>query len=128
MDRELIAKLIPLLGSDKPGEVAATVAAIDRNLRSGNEDWHALARIIRKPDDPVKPESAPRPSRPRTSGPPRGPYHWRTAARWCATQDLGADESYFVSWARMARSLTDDQHEELREIFVRLAEEWRGAQ
>jgi len=38
-----IGKLIPLFGSDKPGEVLATVAAIDRRLKATNRDWHDLA-------------------------------------------------------------------------------------
>jgi hypothetical protein len=40
-----IGKLIPSQGSDKPGEVLATVAAIDRRLKATNRDWHDLAEV-----------------------------------------------------------------------------------
>ena len=36
-------KLIPLLGSDKPGEVIATASAIGRTLERAGCDWHDLA-------------------------------------------------------------------------------------
>jgi len=45
-----IGKLIPLLGSDKPGEVLATVAAIDRRLKATNRDWHDLADALTSDD------------------------------------------------------------------------------
>jgi hypothetical protein len=41
-----LAKLVPLLGSDKPGEVAAAVAAIGRTLRGAGLDWHTLAAVV----------------------------------------------------------------------------------
>jgi hypothetical protein len=40
-----IGKSIPLQGSGKPGEVLATVAAIDTRLKSSNRDWHDLAEV-----------------------------------------------------------------------------------
>jgi hypothetical protein len=45
-----IGKLIPLFGSDKPGEVLATVAAIDRRLKATNRDWHDLADALTSDD------------------------------------------------------------------------------
>ena len=41
--RPRLAKLVPLLGSDRPGEVAATVLAIANTLRSAGNDWHDMA-------------------------------------------------------------------------------------
>jgi hypothetical protein len=41
-----LAKLLPLLGSDQPGEVAATAHAIGRTLQSAGLDWHHLAALI----------------------------------------------------------------------------------
>ena len=38
-----VAKLVPLLSSDKAGEVAATAAAIGRALKAAGTDWHDLA-------------------------------------------------------------------------------------
>lgn len=43
---ERLSKLIPMLSSDKQGEVIATVAAIGRTLQSAGFDWHDLARNI----------------------------------------------------------------------------------
>ena len=40
-----LAKLIPMLGSDKPGEVTATAAAIGRVLAAAGMDWHGLAGL-----------------------------------------------------------------------------------
>ena len=39
-----IAKLLPLLSSDKPGEVAGTVYAIERTLKAANRDWRSVAQ------------------------------------------------------------------------------------
>jgi hypothetical protein len=41
-----LAKLIPLLASDKAGEVAATVEAIKRVLGTVGADFHDLARAL----------------------------------------------------------------------------------
>lgn len=45
-DLARIAKLIPLLGSDKAGEVHAAALAIGRILESGDSDWHDLASVV----------------------------------------------------------------------------------
>lgn len=39
-----LAKLIPLLGSDKIGEVAAAAGMISKALRREKKDWHDLAK------------------------------------------------------------------------------------
>ncbi|HEV7266419.1 MAG TPA: hypothetical protein VGN83_16085 [Falsiroseomonas sp.] len=41
-----LAKLLPLLASDQPGEVVATAAAITRTLAKAGSDWHALAALV----------------------------------------------------------------------------------
>ena len=41
-----LAKLLPLLGSDQPGEVVATARAIDVTLKRGGMDWHDLAALV----------------------------------------------------------------------------------
>ena len=41
-----LVKLIPMLGSDKDGEIVATVAAIGRTLRGAGLDWHAFATAV----------------------------------------------------------------------------------
>lgn len=42
----MLRKLIPRLGSDQPGEILATVAAIARVLRASGCDWHDLADAL----------------------------------------------------------------------------------
>jgi hypothetical protein len=44
-----LAKLIPLLGSDKDGERLATLEAIGRTLRSAKLDFHDLAKALTTP-------------------------------------------------------------------------------
>ncbi|MGK7864516.1 hypothetical protein [Falsiroseomonas sp. E2-1-a4] len=41
-----LAKLLPVLASDRPGEVAAAAAAITRTLNGAGLDWHALAAVV----------------------------------------------------------------------------------
>lgn len=43
-----LRKLVPLLGSDKPGEVVAAASAIGRALRGADLDWHDLADAIER--------------------------------------------------------------------------------
>jgi hypothetical protein len=44
--RDKLAKLLPLLSSDREGERVGTVAAIDRVLKSAKLDWYDLAAQI----------------------------------------------------------------------------------
>ena len=44
--RGKLAKLLPLLSSDRDGERVGTVAAIDRVLKSAKLDWHDVAAQI----------------------------------------------------------------------------------
>lgn len=44
-----LAKLLPMLSSNQPGEVAAAAAAIGRTLASVGADWHDLAAILTAP-------------------------------------------------------------------------------
>ena len=41
-----LAKLLPLLASDQPGEVLATARAIGATLQRGGMDWHDLAALV----------------------------------------------------------------------------------
>ena len=47
--RARLAKLLPLLGSDQPGEVTAAAAAIGRLLSSVGASWHDLAGRLTTP-------------------------------------------------------------------------------
>ncbi|WP_207541183.1 hypothetical protein [Sabulicella rubraurantiaca] len=68
-----VAKLLPLLGSDKPGEVTATVAAIGRTLTAAGLDWHALASVVERHTAlPVRPGTASAAAFSFAAMPPRG--------------------------------------------------------
>ena len=49
-----LALMIPLLGSDQPGEVVATAAAIGRVLGGAGADWHWLAAAVEGQPDSAK--------------------------------------------------------------------------
>ena len=52
--RDKLAILIPRLASDRPGEVAATAAAITRQLAKAGADWHDLAdQLTSAPESPA---------------------------------------------------------------------------
>jgi hypothetical protein len=52
-----LSKLIPLLGSDQPGEVVAAATAIHRTLQSAGCDFHDLVAAIEKPSPAARPRS-----------------------------------------------------------------------
>ena len=54
--QERLSKLLAMLSSDRPGEVAATVSAIGRTLKSAGLDWNDLARSVgqERADDYLK--------------------------------------------------------------------------
>lgn len=54
--RAKIAKVLPLLASDKPGEVLAAVAATRRSLAADQCDLHDLARAVATPAGDVSAE------------------------------------------------------------------------
>ena len=86
-----LAKLIPLLSSDKDGEVVATARAIERTLRAEGFDWHDLANAVtRQPEARIIYIKPPEPE----------PGDWCELARWCLDHDddrLNEKESSFVS-------------------------------
>src|SRR6267142_510688 len=52
--RDRLKKLIPMLASDKDGEVIAAVSAIKRTLQSNESDLHDLAaKLSKKPRETV---------------------------------------------------------------------------
>ena len=51
-----LAKLLAVLASDRPGEVAAAAAAITRTLNGAGLDWHTLAAVV---DAEAKRQAAP---------------------------------------------------------------------
>lgn len=71
-DLHRLAKLVPILGSDKPGEVQAAVSAIGRLLAVDGNDWHDLAAAM------VRGWTVPAKSPVATSE-----YEWQHMARAC---------------------------------------------
>jgi len=69
---ERVGKLLPLLGSDKAGEVVAAARAIERTLRADGKDWHTLVASIRIA-----------PGRAQPTGGHWSGLHWRSAAEFC---------------------------------------------
>lgn len=65
-----LSKLIPLLGSDKAGEVVAAASAIGRALKASGADWHDLAKWVSSP--PTIPTRHQRPA-----------DDWQEMARFC---------------------------------------------
>jgi hypothetical protein len=57
-----LARLLPLLSSDQPGEVTATAAAIGRALKAAERDWHDLVAVLTSVPA-VQPKPAHRPQR-----------------------------------------------------------------
>ena len=53
-----LAKLLPLLSSDQPGEVVATAAAIGRTLAAAGATWHDLAGAFTPDPIPTPPPMA----------------------------------------------------------------------
>ena len=47
-----LEKLLPLLASDRDGEVVATAAAITRTLKRAGADWHDLAKALARTEPP----------------------------------------------------------------------------
>ena len=56
-----LARLLPLLASDQPGEVTAAASAITRLLKSAERDWHDLVYqlTVEPPPDRRNPRRAP---------------------------------------------------------------------
>lgn len=90
-----IAQIVPLLSSDKAGEVAGAVAAIERVLRSSGCDWHDLAQHVASPS--IVPARRPNDGRGARSGRARS-TDWRAGAQWRArhAHQLGAKERDFI--------------------------------
>jgi hypothetical protein len=114
-----LGKLIRMLSSDKPGEVAAAAAAIGRTLAAEGSDFHALADTLCRPE----PQAPPR------QEPPRRPTHeepdWHQLACDCSerSERLSDREQEFVEdmvvWCRY-RDPTEKQQSWLLSIYRRV--------
>jgi hypothetical protein len=113
-----IAKLLRLLGSDKPGEVVAAAAAIGRALKSNGRDWHDLARACARPEAGAPLRSV-RPA----------PTSFGDIARFCRDHDRGrlsdAERQFVLDMVGRGfhRAASSKQMAWLEAIFVRLRRE-----
>jgi hypothetical protein len=82
-----ISKLLPLLASDKDGEVLGAARAIHRTLQSAGADLHDLAARLSTDNDPPAPELDADPP-PQAQKPPS----WGKPAAPCRWGDLSPDE------------------------------------
>jgi hypothetical protein len=105
-----LKRLVLMLSSSQPGEIAAAANAIARTLKSAGADWHDLAAMITAP------------IRPRDDEPP-----WRVMADHCLTREerLSERERKFVRdlVSRWRGELTPKQHDWLSAIHQRLQRE-----
>lgn len=103
--RKRLSLLLPMLGSDKDGEVVASVRQIARALAAEGKDFHDLTKALSgQPTvvyqtvfrDPPKQEQAARPAGNRWGG---GGNEWSAKARFCSqhSDSLSEREAAFVT-------------------------------
>jgi hypothetical protein len=110
MTASRLGKLLRLaLGSDVPGEAAAAIAAINRELQASGSDYHALAAVIER--------GAPIPAQTHKE------RSWRDIRKWCADHAAvlsERDQQFLASLARWRGQLTDKQLKWLLDIERRI--------
>jgi hypothetical protein len=112
-----IAKLLRLLASDKPGEVAASAQALRRVLGSANLDLHDLANVV---------EFAARREAPQVASATADDDDAREMIRCCreCSELLSAKELAFVrSMAKWRGQPTSRQQAWLSSLYIRCKEE-----
>ncbi len=108
IDASKVGKLLRLLGSDKPGEVAAAAAALSRTLQAAGLDLHDLAVVAERG---LQPEQQPLQQRQRGScGPPLPPDDWSAMAWWLHFHKihLRKDQAEFVAGLLLGVGFEDD--------------------
>jgi hypothetical protein len=114
-----LARLLPRLASDSPGEVHATAQAIKRTLDRAGLDWHDLAARLTEAPRPVQPGPA-RPAQHHAS--PRGELAMATWLRACAAHRLTPNQRDFVATAlrllAAGRTLSPRQADWLRGLYA----------
>ena len=112
-----IAKLLRLLASDKPGEVAASAQALRRVLGSANLELHDLANVV---------EFAARREAPQVASATADDDDAREMIRCCreCSELLSAKELAFVrSMAKWRGQPTSRQQAWLSSLYIRCKEE-----
>jgi hypothetical protein len=104
IDHTKIAKLLRLLGSDKPGEVVAAAAALKRTLQAGGQDLHDLAYLV---ETGLRPAQQPQLS----WGPPApSTEDWQAMAWFCHfhRRSLRKDDAEYVADCLLGTAFRDD--------------------
>jgi hypothetical protein len=110
-----LGKLVLLLSSDRPGEVAGAASAIGRVLRDNGADWHALAERIVAPSMGQEP--------PRSDECDCYPDNWHATREEClhrADALRPREHEFLVSLGRWSGDLTPKQHSWLAAIHGRV--------
>jgi hypothetical protein len=109
-----LGKLVRLLGSDRPGEVQATVEALRRTLASAGLTLHDLADAIENP-----PQPQPRPSNAEDELAP-----WQGLALRCLDTDAGRlsekERKFCRDMCRWRKEPSEKQREWLAAIHRKL--------
>jgi len=98
IDTDKVAKLIRLFGSDRDGEVLATVGALKRTLHVAGMDLHDLADAVVAGFRPAKP-----PERTKREPSPPDLYNWESMCWYCQ---------------RGSRYLSDDDRRYIDEVLL----------
>ncbi len=112
-----LAILIPLLASDKDGEVVATARAIGRQLSKNGNDWHDLAARL------TAPAATPHPDPDARCG---GVRNYQKAVDWLITLKPGAlsgkEQDFILNMSDRLRSgsPTEKQAKWIVDIFEKL--------
>ncbi|WP_353857967.1 hypothetical protein [Azospirillum formosense] len=88
-----LAKLLPVLSSDKPGEVVNAAAAITRALTAAGTDWHDLTALLTAA--PAPPQGA-TPHQGAAPAPRPGPV-----TSWGAARRLWENPALLNDWERV---------------------------
>jgi hypothetical protein len=116
---ERVSKLLLLMSSPVDNEVVSAARALDRTLRADGRDWHMLVASIR---------TAPRRTQPETMGGHWNGWHWRSAAKFCASHGeyLNAWEADFIhnilQWRRTPTQKQLDCLEAIRQRILQQRE------
>ena len=90
LDKERLAKLLNMTGSDHDAEALAAARKANEFLRLNRKSWEDVLGLTPPPPEPKRPAEAPRPGAPRSAMPPRAPEpppgyqglrHYRDALR-----------------------------------------------
>jgi hypothetical protein len=118
-----LGKLLPMLSSNRDGEVLATVSAIGRALKSVGCDWHDRTKAITAPPAATSDGWSHR-GHDRDHGDDKGGWRAMHAYCWSRVDQLSAREVDFMTTLnRWKGNPTKKQFSWLRSIYDRLQQD-----